>query len=464
MDIIKNYIFKKENKINSISNLDDNSELKVQSKINFIAIQKNKNKDENEDDKINTMGLKKNNDSNFYNNNGYKFYSNAIKKNIMVLSEHNNIIERIKGIIAQENSSDIYQKKILKYFNGYAEFIGKKKKRKGEKKRNAKNIKEGNYYLNQIDITEVYRFVNYKYKNYKYNTKNIILSSMRNFVRILNNDKNINYKKKISFQRPIKNSISLTENEQVSLVNNLKKNNDIQNLIILYFLYYSGLTFSLLSRFKISDFKKGFSFIKIVKGTKKIIKIPSVIQKNILTFFREKENKSLFFFYDSFYGDKNLSRTKYLKIKFIESLNSVHAINESKKDALIKDFSKSRKFKILTYKYFTLFDFENKNINNSIIKELPESPEEQNSFFSISLISEFNESDSDADNIEIISNNKEKEINFQFRPKNNFKYKFSKDDSFFDERQSNRFFRERAKTLFKNHSNKDFEGEKNNLK
>ena len=107
---------------------------------------------------------------------------------------------------------------------------------------------------------------------------------MRKFVRIFNNNKTIDYDKKLSFSfiKKIK-----------SLVNSFKINDDLQNLIIFYLLYSSGITFCFVLRCKLSDFIKNL----ITKGKTKIITIPFIIQKIFIAFFRTKENS---FFYDSF--------------------------------------------------------------------------------------------------------------------------------------------------------------------
>ena len=71
---------------------------------------------------------------------------------------------------------------------------------------------------------------------------------MRKYSKLLNEDFELIYKNKPNFHRLSKNETIIKENLLVEIINNLKNSNDLENLIILYFLYYSGITFSSIAR------------------------------------------------------------------------------------------------------------------------------------------------------------------------------------------------------------------------
>ena len=51
----------------------------------------------------------------------------------------------------------------------------------------------------KIDLSDVYKFVKNKYKNCSIDRRKFILAKMIKFVRLLNNEPNIIYNKKIKF-------------------------------------------------------------------------------------------------------------------------------------------------------------------------------------------------------------------------------------------------------------------------
>jgi hypothetical protein len=106
-----------------------------------------------------------------------------------------------------------------------------------------------------------------------------------------------------------------------------------------------------------------FSLLIFKKGILKRINIPLVIKNNLIIFARQRRNKSQLFFYELYKGNKTLSRTDFIKFNFSETLN-LYNENANKKYSLIKDFSKMRKYKILSKKYYSLFDFTYYSINN----------------------------------------------------------------------------------------------------
>ena len=62
--------------------------------------------------------------------------------------------------------------------------------------------------INIINLVDAYSFVNKKYKIYNLETKQYILSKMKKYINLLNGDKIMNYKKKLSFHKKIKTKFS----------------------------------------------------------------------------------------------------------------------------------------------------------------------------------------------------------------------------------------------------------------
>ena len=188
---------------------------------------------------------------------------------------------------------------------------------------------------------------------------------MRKYVRLINNDFIQDFESKISFKKKKDKYTVLSNDELISITNCFKKRNDIQNLTIFYFLYYSGLNFSTISRILLRNFKKGFQMVYIKKGSLKKIYIPLVIQNCLIKLFREKKNERNYFFYESYLGKKILSRTEYIKREFSFAFNSVNELSKKIKSILLSEFCFQRKYKILTDRFYYLFEFSNLNDNDN---------------------------------------------------------------------------------------------------
>ena len=198
--------------------------------------------------------------------NRYEFFSSVIKKNIRVLSNEYHIFDRIQNIMEQEDSTLIYKKKVIKYFEGFINFL--EINSKTVKSRFNKIINDNKkiiYSIKEINIVDIYNFVDYKFNYYKEDTKNRILSIMRRFSRMLNNDSNLDYQESLCFHKSKNNSLVLTEEELNSIVNYLKNKDELECLILFYFLYFSGLNFYYLARCQIKDFHKDFDILKLTK-------------------------------------------------------------------------------------------------------------------------------------------------------------------------------------------------------
>ena len=191
-----------------------------------------------------------------------------------------------------------------------------------------KNGKEGKILniIRRINVKDAYNFIHSNNKYSRQKSKNTILSRMRKFVRILNCEENLDFKDKIII--PNKNKIENKNyyKELIKIINHTKESSKPQLLLIFYFLYFSGLNYSTLARITLKDFKKGFNTLTLKK--RKIMKyfIPDVIKNKLSEYFINKNNKSIFFFYDSYHDSNSYTITKLIKnnIRIIlESTNGV---------------------------------------------------------------------------------------------------------------------------------------------
>ena len=149
---------------------------------------------------------------------------------------------------------------------------------------------------NEIKLDDVYFFVNERYKNYKLETKNNILSKMRKYIRIINKDIQIDYINKISYKRYSKNYCFLTGSEILKYLSNLKENDKTEIILIFYFLYFSGLNFTTISRIRKTHFNNNCSLLRVKKGYKKEVTIPPMIQTIIINYIEKKNLNQNFFF------------------------------------------------------------------------------------------------------------------------------------------------------------------------
>ena len=233
-------------------------------------------------------------------NNSNNNHANILLSNSYELKDskiNNQIFDQLKKILDEESKSIKYRDIIMKYFSDFNEYLNKKRKRKRNNTNNLFNKGVNvNCIIKKININDALSFVNEKYKSYKKDTKNCILSKMRKYIKLINNEFTLDFKTKILFPRKLVNDTRLNESELISLINGYKMKNDLENLIIFYFLYYSGLTFSCISRIILNNFKMDFSLLLFKKGILKRINIPLVIKNNLIIFARQRRNKSQLFF------------------------------------------------------------------------------------------------------------------------------------------------------------------------
>ena len=96
---------------------------------------------------------------------------------------------------------------------------------------------------------------------------------MRKIIREMNNEQKLDYIEIIKFKKNINNTSNLSFRQQVAILKFLKENNDIQNFIMFYFLYYLGLNFSSISRILITHFNGNYSLLKLKHRKLKRLKL-----------------------------------------------------------------------------------------------------------------------------------------------------------------------------------------------
>ena len=352
MEILKKKIRQKEEKSQKIlkfSKTEESKEKTLNNPLNFLG--KNSN-----------LHIEKNNseilDSLSYNNfKGYNLRQHKAPNEAKKSESNINAIVKLVNILEGSNFSLNYITKILTYFIEFFQYLDNIRKKGGEKTIKKIAGKDGiiYYYINKIDLEQVYNFVNFNYKNYKLSTKHIILSKMRKYTQLLNDNMKDNYSNKLYFKKVKNNSDSLKIDFIENIIFHLKQNNDLENLIIFYFLYYSGLTFTEISRILPFHFKMNFSLLKIKQGKLKKVKIPKIITSNLIEFNKQRKGLSQFFFYEGYKGNETLKRVEYIKYNFLEAIKGKN-IDFIFRNNLIKLFSKTRNYKILSNKYYYLFD------------------------------------------------------------------------------------------------------------
>lgn len=308
----------------------------------------------------------------FYDNNKndtYFFYSSIKKRNIEVLSNKYNFFDRLLKVLKDEGSSLEYNYRVISLFEKYFEysFLENKKTKK------IRYIKKDNQlFVDKLDINHILSFLKSNSSKYKDSSLNNIMSKMRRFCRILNNNPKLDYKEKITSVKKIKSRI-LPKNELISLCNKIKNKDSLQFSLLFFFLYFFGLNYYKVSRIKITDFKYSFSVLidkKISDKRKKII-LPSLLKVIISQFIKKKANKSKYLFYDSITDNKIYTRTRLIKKNVSALINEMDFLTDIQKDFIIHEFCKKRKTKRYNNEIYGLFyeDAYYEDNENTINKE-----------------------------------------------------------------------------------------------
>lgn len=178
--------------------------------------------------------------------------------------------------------------------------------------------------IKRVNITDISEF-NKKNKCYKSEvTKYNILSLLRSLARKLNGEPKLNFRNNLKPPKKTKINPKISKNCIIKLASCFRENKDIESLLILYLLHYAGLNFYMIARILIKDFKLSFKSLILSKGTKKRVhNFPEYISSLFFDYFKiSRTYKSKYFFFDNYLGNEKKSRGKYIKDKFVSSINN----------------------------------------------------------------------------------------------------------------------------------------------
>ena len=286
----------------------------------------------------------------------YTDFHNIDKYNNNILNKKYDAVSKLTKILIDQRSSYDYINSIIVLFTKFFNYIIIKKIKHKTKTIITKNI-DNTFNVQYIDIEEVFEFLNNKkINNYNNSSLSNISSRMRKFVRILNNNKNINYINEIPKTVKNENSLKLTKDELNNIFEYIKFNYNTQILLIFYFIYFLGLTFSKVARIKITDFKSDFSILVEKKEKYKKYMIPNIIANILLYYIKNKTNNSLYLFYDSIKDNKTFTRTQLIRNNISNVIKGCKVFSNIKSEEIIKSFSKKRNSKRLNENLYYLFN------------------------------------------------------------------------------------------------------------
>lgn len=333
----------------------------------------------------------------------YSYFSKIKKNNIQVLNKNHEANFILTKVMIEEGSSYEYINSVILLFEKFFNYILKKSQKFKTKSLISKS-EDDSLIVKNIDLEEVYEFLNDKtINNYSSSSLSNILSRMRKFTRILNNKENINYRHNIPTNVKKDIGLKLTKDDLNIICDKIKADYNLQLLLIFYFLYFTGLTFSKVSRIKITDFKSDFSILVEKKEKFKKFIIPNIIRNLLLLFIKGKENNSLFLFYDSIQDRKTFSRTQLIKNNISQVIQGCKDFSNNKSSKIIELFGKKRNSKRLNKNLYFLFStnlnfYDNLNREKDIRMEgirdsndneffgTKELPEKNENYYSISQL------------------------------------------------------------------------------
>lgn len=277
------------------------------------------------------------------NSNNSSSFNNLQKKNSYY---YNNkyIINKLKNIVNNTNLSDEYKKRIISLFKNFLNFQTQGNKKNEKYSNFLKKFNNGTK-IEKIKINDVLNYVEENTNFKSESTKYYNLLKFRKFIRLINNEKNLNYNQKlINIKKDDK--FFITEKELYSIINNLKDNDDLENLCVFYLLYIKGFNFTMISRIRIIDFKSGFSKLIIKKSKTMKYAIPSLLKKKLEEISMNNNFSSQFFFYNNISENKNNRRATFIRNIFKNIINNSFGITEERKIEILNILSSKRKPKI----------------------------------------------------------------------------------------------------------------------
>ena len=304
---------------------------------------------------------------------GFNINNKNINKDIIKLTKNSksfekmDLITKLSLILENQKITKTEKNRTKNIFQNFINYLNNNNNSINKKK----NHKPSNSFIydKRIKITDVTKFIDYKYKQSTDLTIHNMKIRMRKYVRLLNNEPKLNFQKKLN--KIIQNNHSEDNKSKgiKKIIKYLSSKSNLLNILLFYFLYYIGLNYSLVSRLMIKNFKQDFKVLLIQKGTK-IIKhyFPKQIINVLYYYFMESRSfKSKYFFNDNIKEQKHQSRTQYIKNEVKEFFDEIPDIKEINKQKLLSEFSRLRNSKRLTKNSYCLFD-QTFTKENDIIK------------------------------------------------------------------------------------------------
>lgn len=177
-----------------------------------------------------------------------------IKKEAILSIENenysNNINNKIEKILLSEILSEKEKKRVKKIFADFSNFLISIKENEKQKKEIGDNkvIK-----TKRIRLNDVNRFIEFKYKFAKESTVANIKIKMRKYIRILNEEPKLDYRKKIMKPKRELNSFDLNNDELYSIIKYLMEKESHLEILLFYFAYFLGFNYSFISRILIKS-------------------------------------------------------------------------------------------------------------------------------------------------------------------------------------------------------------------
>ena len=298
--------------------------------------------------------------NNLDNKNSNKVKGKIEKEAILSIENENysnNITNKIEKILLSEILSEKEKKRVKKIFADFSNFLISIKQNEKQKKEIGDNkvIK-----TKRIKLNDVNRFIEFKYKFAKESTVANIKIKMRKYIRILNEEPKLDYRKKIMKPKRELNSFDLNNDELYSIIKYLMEKESHLEILLFYFAYFLGFNYSFISRILITNFDKYFNKLYIKKGAK-IIRhsFPPLIINLLFSYFKNSRSYiSKYLFNDNNKGKSDKSRVETIKFQIESIFDEIPNIKENKKKFLLSHFSKFRKARILSRNIYILFNPE----------------------------------------------------------------------------------------------------------
>ena len=265
---------------------------------------------------------------------GFNINNKNINKDIIKLTKNSNsfekmdLITKLSLILENQKITKTEKNRTKNIFQNFINYLNNNNNSINKKK----NHKPSNSFIydKRIKITDVTKFIDYKYKQSTDLTIHNMKIRMRKYVRLLNNEPKLNFQKKLNKIIQNNHSEDNKSKDIKKIIKYLSSKSNLLNILLFYFLYYIGLNYSLVSRLMIKNFKQDFKVLLIQKGTK-IIKhfFPKQIINVLFYYFMESRSfKSKYFFYDNIKTKKiNLVLNLY-KMKLKNFLMKYHLLKK----------------------------------------------------------------------------------------------------------------------------------------